>query len=106
MDKQNTSCQLYFSADIWFLDGFSPAKNPDIWSDKIIKQIARLSALNSRLATFTVAASVRSSLADAGFACTKAAGFGRKRDMLTASYERGFRHGKITAAHSFGLVVE
>ena len=80
---------LDFSADIWFLDGFSPAKNPDIWSDKIIKQIARLSALNSRLATFTVAASVRSSLANAGFACTKAAGFGRKRDMLTASFENG-----------------
>mgnify|MGYP001288789503 CR=1 FL=1 len=80
---------LNFSADIWFLDGFSPAKNPDIWSDNIIKQIARLSALNSRLATFTVAASVRSSLANAGFACTKASGFGRKRDMLTASYENG-----------------
>ena len=80
---------LNFSADIWFLDGFSPAKNPDIWSDNIIKQIARLSALNSRLATFTVAASVKSSLANAGFACTKASGFGRKRDMLTASYEKG-----------------
>ena len=80
---------LDFSADIWFLDGFSPSKNPDMWSDKIIKQIARLSAFNSRLATFTVAASVRSSLAHAGFACKKAAGFGRKRHMLTASYERG-----------------
>ena len=45
------------------------------------------------MATFTVAASVRSSLADAGFACTKVAGFGRKRDMLTASYERD-PHGK------------
>ena len=80
---------LNFSADIWFLDGFSPAKNPEIWSDKIIKQIARLSALNSRLATFTVAASVRSSLADAGFACTKAADFGHQREVLTATYERG-----------------
>ena len=53
---------LDFSADIWFLDGFSPAKNPEIWSAEIIKQIARLSALNARLATFTVAASVRASL--------------------------------------------
>ena len=41
------------------------------------------------MATFTAAASVRSSLTDAGFACTKVAGFGRKRDMLTASYEKG-----------------
>ena len=96
---------LDFSADIWFLDGFSPAKNPDIWSDKVIKQIARLSALNSRLATFTVAASVRSSLADAGFTCTKAAGFGRKRDMLIASFERGFRYGKNHSRAQFWLLV-
>ena len=81
---------LDFSADIWFLDGFSPAKNPEIWSSEIIHQIARLSSYNARLATFTVAASIRSSLADAGFTCYKAPGFGRKRDMLTASYRKGF----------------
>ena len=42
------------------------------------------------MATFTVAASVRSSLADAGFECQRVAGFGRKRDMLIASYMKGF----------------
>ena len=81
---------LDFSADIWFLDGFSPAKNPEIWSSEIIQQIARLSVHKARLATFTVAASVRSSLADAGFTCQRVAGFGRKRDMLIASYMKGF----------------
>ena len=81
---------LDFSADIWFLDGFSPAKNPEMWSVEIIKQIARLSAHNARLATFTVSASVRDSLTDSGFDCAKKAGFGRKRDMLTASFVRGF----------------
>ena len=81
---------LNFSADIWFLDGFSPAKNPEIWSSEIIQQIARLSVHKARLATFTVAASVRSSLADAGFTCQRVAGFGRKRDMLIASYMKGF----------------
>ena len=85
---------LNFSADIWFLDGFSPAKNPEIWSPEIIQQIARLSAHEARLATFTVAASVRSSLADAGFTCQRVAGFGSKRDMLIASYMRGFSLGK------------
>ena len=79
-----------FSADIWFLDGFSPAKNPEIWSVEIIRQIARLSAHNACLATFTVAASVRASLTDAGFDCVKTAGFGRKREMLTASFVKGF----------------
>ncbi len=81
---------LDFSADIWFLDGFSPAKNPEIWSSEIIQHIARLSVHKARLATFTVAASVRSSLADAGFTCQRVAGFGRKRDMLIASYMKGF----------------
>jgi len=81
---------LDFSADIWFLDGFSPAQNPEIWSTEIIQHIARLSVHKARLATFTVAASVRSSLADAGFTCQRVAGFGRKRDMLIASYMKGF----------------
>ncbi len=85
---------LDFSADIWFLDGFSPAKNPEIWSPEIIQQIARLSVHKARLATFTVAASVRSSLADAGFTCQRVPGFGRKREMLIASYMRGFSLGK------------
>ena len=81
---------LEFSADIWFLDGFAPARNPEIWSAEIIKEIARLSSHNARLATFTVAESVRSSLTVAGFDCTKITGFGRKRHMLTGSYVKGF----------------
>ena len=81
---------LDFSADIWFLDGFSPSKNPEIWSVEIIKQIARLSAHNARLATFTVSASVKASLTDSGFDCAKKAGFGRKREMLAASFVKGF----------------
>ena len=85
---------LDISADIWFLDGFSPARNPEIWSAKIIQQIGRLSAHNARLATFTVAASVKASLNDAGFDCVKAAGFGRKRDMLIAYFMKGFTSAK------------
>lgn len=81
---------LDFSADIWFLDGFSPAKNPDLWSAEICQQVARLSAHQARLATFTVAAAVRGALTEAGFSVQKAPGFGRKRNMLTARYEKGF----------------
>ena len=87
---QQVLSTLDFHANIWFLDGFSPAKNPEIWSAEVIQQIARLSAHNARLATFTVAASVRTSLTNAGFDCDKSAGFGRKREMLTASYVKGF----------------
>ena len=85
---------LDFSADIWFLDGFSPAKNPEIWSRHICQQVARLCAYQARLASFTVAAAVRTGLSEAGFTVQKAPGFGRKRDMLTASYEKGFRRDK------------
>ena len=74
-----------FSADIWFLDGFTPAKNADLWSADLCMQIARLSAADARLATFTVAANVRNHLAAAGFMLEKRAGFGRKRDMLTGT---------------------
>ena len=91
---------LDFSADIWFMDGFSPAKNPDLWSGQICQQIARLSAHQAKLATFTVASTVRTALAEAGFAVQKAPGFGRKRDMLTASYDRGFARKKAVSPHS------
>lgn len=91
---------LDFSADIWFMDGFSPAKNPDLWSAEICQQIARLSAHQAKLATFTVAAAVRNALSDAGFTLQKLPGFGRKRDMLTACYTKGFRRTKNSPTDS------
>jgi tRNA 5-methylaminomethyl-2-thiouridine biosynthesis bifunctional protein len=70
--------------DAWFLDGFAPAKNPDLWSEKIFAGIARLSAPGATAATFTVAGAVRRGLEGAGFAVEKCAGYGRKREMLRA----------------------
>ena len=72
------------SVDAWFLDGFSPAKNPDMWSKAIIQKLATLSAPSARLATFTVAGSVRTALQKAGFETEKKSGFGRKRQRLEA----------------------
>src|SRR5699024_10196536 len=69
-------------ADAWFLDGFAPAKNPDLWSPPLFALVARLSRPGTSVATFTVARQVREGLAEAGFAIAKARGFGRKRDML------------------------
>ncbi len=73
-----------FKADAWFLDGFSPAKNPDMWSPAIMSDVTRLSAPGARVATFTVAGAVRRSLSDAGFEVEKKEGFGRKRQRLEA----------------------
>lgn len=71
-------------ADAWFLDGFSPAKNPAMWSEEVLASVAGSSAPQATAATFTVAGAVRRELTAAGFAVAKAPGFGRKREMLMA----------------------
>lgn len=70
----------------WFLDGFSPAKNPEMWSCELFQQIARLSIPETTLATFTAAGFVRRALAEEGFNMQKQPGFGRKREMLTGTF--------------------
>ncbi len=70
----------------WFLDGFSPSKNPAMWSPEIMKKIAALSAPGARLATFSVAGFVREGLREAGFDVSKKDGFGRKRHRLEAVF--------------------
>ena len=80
--------ELDARADAFFLDGFAPARNPQMWSDSVFAQIARLAAPGATASTYTVAASVREGLQRAGFAVRKAAGFARKHDMLCARYER------------------
>jgi tRNA 5-methylaminomethyl-2-thiouridine biosynthesis bifunctional protein len=71
-------------ADAWFLDGFSPALNPAMWSDAVLDGIAARSSSDARLATFTVAGHVRRGLAARGFAVDKRPGHGRKRERLEA----------------------
>ena len=76
------------SVDAWFLDGFSPSSNPDMWSDALFKEIARLSKEGTRFATFTAAGAVRRGLSAQGFAVEKIRGFGRKREMLVGQFEQ------------------
>lgn len=78
---------LQFKADAWFLDGFAPALNPDLWIDRVIQLIADHSVPGTTVATFTAVGAVRRELAAAGFEMTKARGFGRKRDMLTGTFQ-------------------
>lgn len=78
---------LVARVDAWFLDGFAPRKNPDMWTADLFAAIARLSAPGARLATFTVAGLVRRGLADHGFALEKRPGFGGKRECLAARFE-------------------
>ena len=71
-------------ADAWFLDGFSPAKNPELWDAELMAQVARHMTAGGTAATYTAAGHVRRALADAGLEVTRAAGYGRKRHMTTA----------------------
>ena len=73
-----------FKADIWFLDGFAPSKNPEVWDNSYYKNIYNRTNLKGSLSTFTSSGLVRRGLALAGFRVTKVSGFGQKREMLKA----------------------
>ncbi|MDW3223245.1 MAG: tRNA (5-methylaminomethyl-2-thiouridine)(34)-methyltransferase MnmD [Paracoccaceae bacterium] len=68
-------------ADAWYLDGFSPAKNPELWSQTILHQVAKHTVANGTFATYTAAGFVRRALEAAGFDVSRSVGFGRKRHM-------------------------
>jgi tRNA 5-methylaminomethyl-2-thiouridine biosynthesis bifunctional protein len=78
------------AVDAWFLDGFSPAKNPEMWSNELFATLAELSQPGTTLATFTAASSVRKQLLQHGFVTAKRPGYGIKREMLTASVEAAY----------------
>ena len=71
--------------DAWYLDGFAPAKNPEMWSQDLFRQVARLSRQTTTFATFTAAGAVRRGLESVGFETQRPDGFGRKRNMLTGT---------------------
>ena len=75
--------RLSARVDAFYLDGFDPRKNPDMWSPALFTRLARLAAPEATLATWSVSAAVRSGLEAAGFRCDKRPGYGRKREMLT-----------------------
>lgn len=85
-DATESLVTLDQTADAWFLDGFSPAKNPKMWQPALFTQMARLSNPTSTFATFTSAGVVKRGLQTAGFQVNKQAGFGKKREMLTGYF--------------------
>lgn len=74
--------QIAIKADAWFLDGFAPARNPEMWQAALFEQMARLSHAKTTFATFTSAGIVRRGLISVGFEVIKRSGFGKKREML------------------------
>ncbi len=68
-------------ADAWFLDGFSPARNPELWAPELMAQVGAHTAPGGTFATYTAAGHVRCALAAAGFAVERIPGFAGKRHM-------------------------
>ena len=80
-DARDTLADWNGHADAWYLDGFSPAKNPELWEDALLAQVAAHTAKDGTVATYTAAGFVRRGLAAAGFTVSRVQGFGRKRHM-------------------------
>ena len=74
--------------DTFFLDGFAPSKNPDLWSEAVFLQLARVANPEANFATFTSAGHVRRGLASVGFSVAKRPGFQHKREMLVGKISK------------------
>lgn len=80
-DARQTLPEWPLRADAWYLDGFSPAKNPELWSASLMAQVATHTAPGGTFATYTAAGHVRRALSQAGFTVMRSPGYGRKRHM-------------------------
>ncbi|WP_171124394.1 MULTISPECIES: tRNA (5-methylaminomethyl-2-thiouridine)(34)-methyltransferase MnmD [unclassified Ruegeria] len=83
-DARETLANWTKSAEAWFLDGFSPAKNPELWGAELMQHVADHTTPGGTAATYTAAGFVRRGLEDAGFSVTRVPGYGRKRHMTRA----------------------
>jgi tRNA 5-methylaminomethyl-2-thiouridine biosynthesis bifunctional protein len=90
-DARTLIPEMMLGADSFFLDGFAPERNPDLWDASLLKALARLARPGAMLSTWTVARTVRDALTAGGFEVQLRAGFGTKRHMLAARYAPRFR---------------
>ena len=80
-DARKTLAAWPGRADAWFLDGFSPAKNPEMWDPGLLGEVAAHTAPGGTFATYTAAGFVRRGLQAAGFQVERVKGYGTKRHM-------------------------
>lgn len=83
-DARQTLSRWKGTADAWFLDGFSPAKNPELWQPELLAEVAHHTGPGGTAASYTAAGVVRRGLDAAGFRVTRRPGYGRKRHMTAA----------------------
>jgi tRNA 5-methylaminomethyl-2-thiouridine biosynthesis bifunctional protein len=90
-DATETLPTLWLRADAFYLDGFAPAKNPELWTPVFFKQLARLAGDDATFATYTSSGDVKRALLQTGFEYRKADGFGWKRAMLVGRFAPRYR---------------
>ena len=86
MDIAEAADALRLRPDAYYFDGFAPERNPDMWSDRVIRRLARLAQASATAATWSSAPATRASLTQAGFEVTRTPGFAPKRHMTRARY--------------------
>lgn len=86
-DAEEKLKEISGRTDVWFLDGFSPSKNPELWNKNIFSQIKRLSSPDASASTYSTAKMVRENFTESGFKIEKIPGFGKKKEMLHAVFE-------------------
>jgi tRNA 5-methylaminomethyl-2-thiouridine biosynthesis bifunctional protein len=102
---------LRLQADAIYLDGFSPPKNPEMWSPQTLRAVSRLAAPGATAATWSVAGSVRAALEQTGFEVEKRAGFASKKEMLVAKKKgipedaKANRHAVVVGAGMAGAAI-
>ncbi len=83
-DARQTLPLWQAGVEAWFLDGFSPARNPELWEPALLTLVADRLTPGGTLATYTAAGHVRRALAAAGLEVERRPGYGRKRHMTVA----------------------
>lgn len=84
-DAADALSSMPLPIDAWYLDGFNPKTNPDLWSEDLMQAVYQASSKQATLASYTAAGWVRRNLQAAGFTIEKRKGFGHKRDMITGT---------------------
>ena len=81
-DARETILTWNDKVDAWFLDGFAPIRNPELWENELLTSVANKTIVGGTFATYTAVGAVRRNLINLGFEVTKTKGFGNKRHML------------------------
>ena len=97
--------QVQAEVDAFYLDGFAPDRNADLWQPKLFYTLARLARAGASAATYTVTGAVREGLARAGFTCEKRTGFGRKRSCLVARFDGEARRATLVVSPKHVAVI-